>query len=321
MSAALTTDRPAIVWQRGVEITQDDQRHYLYDGRRYPSVTTVLGPVTGDFLFMHLKEIEKLVSRLWEEGKTGTKHLRWLEVTDMSTGEVSWQMTECDPREAMADGAYISKAGLRYLKACADRGTTCHDVLAGYASGEFDHASIDDIATWVGNRIEEEKRSCTAEEAVPYALSLWRWLDKYRPQIFYSEAPVFSDAYQYAGTADMFMYLGDAIYLVDLKTSDHFNRGWMAQVAAYAHAEFAVVDRSCAVEVEVPKIGGKPLTCGVLMATPEKAGMRVFDPITPFTQVFLPALSAWRGNAGAVGIPLPPQAVWDKWPSGAGVEK
>lgn len=312
MSAA-TLPREAIVWQRGVEITQDDQRHYLYNGRRYPSVTTVLGPVTGDFLFMHLAEIEKLVSRLWEEGRTGSKHLRWQECVDEQTGEIVYRMLECDPREAMADGAYVSKAGLRYLKACADRGSTCHDVLAGYASGEFAHADLRDIETWVGNRIEEEKRSCTAEEAVPYALSLWRWLDKYRPQIWYSEAPVFNDTHEYAGTADMVMLLGDSLYLVDLKTNDSFKRAWMGQVAAYAHADFAVVDRSCAIEVPMPRLGDKPLNCAVLMATKDRAGMRAFDPVEPFQKLFLPALNAWRGNAGTVGVSLPPQAVWDKW--------
>lgn len=312
--------REAIVWQRGAEIAKDDKRNYLYQGRKYPSVTTVLGPVTGDFLFMHLTQIEKLVAQLWEEGRTGVQHERWTEVPD-EWGVVTWQKTQCDPREAMQDGAYISKAGLRYLKACADRGTTCHDVLEGYASGQLTGASLEDIATWVGNRIEEERRSCTYEEAVPYALSLWRWLDKYRPKIWYSEAPVFNDQHEYAGTADMVMLLGDDLYLADLKTSDHFNRGWMAQVAAYANAEFAVVDRSCAIEVPMPKLGEKPLRCAVLMATPEKAGMRAFEPHTPFEKVFLPALNAWRGNAGTVGIGLPPQAIWDKWPTGAGEEK
>jgi hypothetical protein len=111
----------------------------------------------------------------------------------------------------------------------------------------------------------------------------------------------------------MVMLLGDDLYLSDLKTSDHFCRGWMAQVAAYAHTQFAVVDRSCAIEVPMPRLGDKALRCAVLMATPEKAGMRAFDPVEPFQKVFLPALNAWRGNAGTVGISLPPQAVWDKW--------
>lgn len=309
MSAAT---REAIVWQRGADL-RDDKMHYNWAGRSFPSVTSILGPVTGDFLFVHRAAISKLVCQLAEEGRAKAMHERWTECVVAETGEVVYQMMPCSPSECLTDGEYIANAGMRYMKACAERGTTIHDLLGMYAQGALQHASAGDIVALTGNIIEEEGRCCKPEDVAPYALSLWRWLCKYQPRVWFSEFPCFSDEHGYAGTADAVMLLGDDLYLVDLKTSDSFRRGWMAQVAAYAHAEFVVVDRTCAIEAPMPRLGDKPLPCAVLMVTEERAGMRAFDPVPAFREMFLPALSAWRANSGKVGITLPPQAVWDAW--------
>lgn len=300
MSAA--TRPVGLVYKRGADLLRDDTNHYNYGGRRYPSVTSVLGQLS-DFMWVHRSAIANLVNELAAKLDDGEIHERWTLVE----GE-GYLKCPCDPRECLRDGEYIANEGLRYVKRAADRGSALHDLLADYASGL--RLSTDDCAEYIGQNIITHGRSCDAEEVAPYAVSLVRWLESVRPDIWYSEMPVFCDNYEYAGTCDLVLWIGDTPYLVDLKSSTSFRRSWAAQVAAYAHAGFGVVDREHRIEVEMPRVEGRPLMGGVLMVSPDRAGLRTFATEPYFRKLFIPALQAWRANAT---MALPERNEWHKW--------
>lgn len=294
-----------LVYKRGADGLRDDTRHYNYGGRCYPSVTAVLGQMS-DFLWVHRNAITRLVDELAEKCDTGEMHERWMPIED--EGVTVWEKVECDPRECLRDGAYIANEGLRYLKRAADRGSAIHDLLADYAEGL--RLEPEECGEYIAENIRAHHRKCEPDEVAPYAASLVRWLEIHRPIVWFSEMPVFNDQHGYAGTCDLVLWLGDQPYLVDLKTSCSFRRSWAAQVAAYAYADFGVVDRTHRLEVEMPRLNGQPLRGGVLMVEPHRAGLRTFDVRPYFEGLFIPALVAWKANAA---MPLPERNEWHKW--------
>lgn len=304
MSAAPV--RPVgLVYKRGADGLRDDTNHYNYGGRRYPSVTAVLGGLS-DFLWVHRQAIASLVSDLAEKCDTGEMHERWTPIED--EGVQVWEKVPCDPRECLRDGQYIANEGLRYVKRAADRGRAIHDLLADVAEGL--ELEPEDCLEYVEENIRAHGRTCEPLEVAPYAASLVRWLAIHRPLIWFSEMPVFNDTHGYAGTCDLVLWQHEKPYLVDLKTSCSFRRSWAAQVAAYAYAEFGVVDRDHRLEVQMPRIDDKPIGGGVLMVEPYRAGLRTFCVQPYFEDLFLPALAAWKANAG---MPLPERNDWHKW--------
>lgn len=300
-----TTRLVGVVYKRGADGLRDDTNHYNYGGRRYPSVTAVLGAMS-DFLWVHRQAITDLVHELAAQCDTGEMHERWTPIED--EGVRVWEKTPCDPRDCLRDGAYIANAGLRYVKRAADRAAAIHDLLADYAEGL--RLEPEECHEYVSDNIRTHGRTCDPADVAPYAASLVRWLHVNRPMIWHSEIPVFNDKYGYAGTCDLVLWLGNEPYLVDLKTSCSFRRSWAAQVAAYAYAEFGVVDRYHRLKVQMPRIGTEPLNGGVLMVEPHRAGLRTFDVRPYFEGLFVPALAAWKANAA---MPLPERNEWHKW--------
>jgi hypothetical protein len=54
------------------------------------------------------------------------------------------------------------------------------------------------------------------------------------------EPMLYNDTHGYAGSCDCILYINDALYFVDLKTSAIIDETYGLQVAAYAHAEFII---------------------------------------------------------------------------------
>lgn len=84
-----------------------------------------------------------------------------------------------------------------------------------------------------------------------YVSSYLRWLDEWQPTPVLTEVTVGHRAHWWAGTADGIVEMDSRVWLVDIKTGKDVYPNHALQVAAYAHAEFAVVD---GVETALPTI-------------------------------------------------------------------
>jgi len=113
------------------------------------------------------------------------------------------------------------------------RGTVVHAYADSYATGKETPTIAD-----------EDKELVTQFENFCY---------DWKPEFLYTEAPVFSHTYGYAGTADGFVRIKGKVYVIDYKTG---NRIWpevSLQLAAYSRADFIGANGS---QLEIPKIDG-----------------------------------------------------------------
>ena len=287
-----------VAWKKGIDL-RDDKGYYSYRGRRYPSVTTVLGP-HSDFVWVHCQWIAEKVVELVNKNYHGEEVERWDEVVDTLTGEKKWQLVPATAGELLLDPQWLKNEGFRRLKQAADRGSVIHDMLADYARGmEVVSCQLED---YLQESIWEHKRTCKVDECLPYAKSLLAWLDKEQPTIYISESSVFNDDHEYAGTIDAVCGIGEELYCLDIKTSDSFKRTWMAQIAAYSNALFGVIeDEGIQMEWPIPK----ETKCAILQVLPDRyiwRPMEVHEVKASFERLFLPSLNAYRANQS---LPLP----------------
>lgn len=76
-----------------------------------------------------------------------------------------------------------------------------------------------------------------------YNENVWNMINKfyefwstYKPELIHSEAFIYSDTHQYAGTADIVCTLDNETWLLDIKTSNSLHKSQELQLAAYAVA-------------------------------------------------------------------------------------
>lgn len=136
---------------------------------------------------------------------------------------------------------HVKGARYRDMGTKADRGTIVHAALEGYLGGK------------TLSKAEIEER--LAEKNVPK--KMWRsahgmvdglleFLFDEEPEIYWSEATVYSRTHRYAGTADLIarMRVGDANVpvILDVKTSKSIYDEVALQLCAYARADFVGLD-------------------------------------------------------------------------------
>jgi len=112
--------------------------------------------------------------------------------------------------------------------------------------GDVVHAWLDAIAK--GETVDPA--TYTAKDGQTYeapvqAKQMWRqivgpkgFIDTYKPQWHLSEFTVWSDQYNYAGTADLAAYIGNALVLIDHKTGKNAYPDTALQLAALANADY-----------------------------------------------------------------------------------
>lgn len=113
---------------------------------------------------------------------------------------------------------------------------------AGIRGNEV-HALADPIMH--GQEIEVPDR------LMPYVAGYVEFLEKWNPQPIFTEAPVANRTHWYAGTADSLVVMDGQTFLLDWKTSNGIYGDTCMQAAAYARAEFYVVN---GFEVPMPKV-------------------------------------------------------------------
>jgi len=76
-----------------------------------------------------------------------------------------------------------------------------------------------------------------------YSLDVWKMILKFaefwnthKPELIATEYHLFSDKYEYAGTADLIVRFQDKLWLLDIKTSNSLHTSHDLQLAAYATA-------------------------------------------------------------------------------------
>lgn len=76
-----------------------------------------------------------------------------------------------------------------------------------------------------------------------FSLDVWKMIlkftdfwNKYKPELVSTEYHLFSDAHEYAGTADLVVMLNGKRWLLDIKTSNSLHTSYDLQLAAYAMA-------------------------------------------------------------------------------------
>lgn len=106
------------------------------------------------------------------------------------------------------------------------------------------------------------------DRLMPWVEGYVQFLEKWDPQPIFTEAPVASRAWWYAGTADSLCHMDGRVWLLDWKTSNSVYGDTCMQAAAYARAEFYVKG---GVEVPMPHID----RIGVVHISP--TGTRLYD--------------------------------------------
>jgi hypothetical protein len=113
------------------------------------------------------------------------------------------------------------------------------DIIASKAANE---------GTQVHNAIEDflngkEIKWIDSNDNVLYSLDVWKMIlkfaefwNKFKPELISAEYHLFSDTYEYAGTADIICKINDKIWLLDIKTSNSLHTSYDLQLAAYAKA-------------------------------------------------------------------------------------
>lgn len=83
----------------------------------------------------------------------------------------------------------------------------------------------------------------TVDGRAKYSQIVWEMIMRFydfwsthKPELISSEDFVYSDEYQYAGTADLVVKMDGETWLLDIKTSKHVHKSYSRQLAAYAKA-------------------------------------------------------------------------------------
>lgn len=136
---------------------------------------------------------------------------------------------------------YVKQARFRDSSGKADRGTIVHAAVESYMDGK----PVDKDAV---QQALEEKNVPEHLWKATYKMidGVLEFLFDFEPEVFWSEATVYSREYGYAGTADLIckMRIGDSVLpvILDIKTGKAVYNETAMQLTAYASAEFVGLD-------------------------------------------------------------------------------
>jgi hypothetical protein len=249
--------------------------------RTYPSVTTVLGHTdsqgftrakewfaadevanTAGELLMAISAIsgeaqaiirgetdKKFTSKTEVAEFVGVAFARIFEGAQLAAWDVATSsMVDRPAASLLTDKKWLSGGGSRGMTRAANRGQVTHDAMEEWVYATVDsHAERlesrqPDLIDWVHSTIASHDYALRAEDCLPYVVAMLRWLEENIETPYMAEAPLFNNAFGYAGTGDMMSTLKgrEGLWFLDGKTSSTMTPriGHWAQLAAYKHAEF-----------------------------------------------------------------------------------
>lgn len=185
-----------------------DRFGYKIHGKRYQRVSTIKGMLnTGSAL------IDWAARCVAEEARSIGEQLR-----DDRIDRTEAIVRLLDPR--------LENVHNETRVIAADFGTLFHKLVERLAAG--DQNALDTVA-------DEHVRDMWAD-----AEAFLAWCDVHKPKWGANEVTVIHDKYQYAGTLDALVKVGNKRLLVDLKTSKAVYGEYALQMAAYRYAEQAI---------------------------------------------------------------------------------
>lgn len=110
------------------------------------------------------------------------------------------------------------------VRRAGEEGTQVHQAIEALVEGKE--------ISWMDNYGNTNYNQIVWEMILKF-VEFWQ---TYKPELIYSEQFVFSDTYEYAGTADLLVKLDNQIWLLDIKTSNALYDSYDLQISAYAHA-------------------------------------------------------------------------------------
>jgi hypothetical protein len=150
----------------------------------------------------------------------------------------------------LVKGAPFAKTSAK--SEASDVGDVVHDWIDSYIKGmpPGDLMLANPCKTWPDGNVTALQPS-----GARTARNMWRqflaFVDRYKPEFVDSEFTVWSDKYEYAGTADWSARIGGALVLGDTKTGKAVYSDFRYQLAALAFADF-ILDPSGA-QRPIPK--------------------------------------------------------------------
>ena len=256
---------------------RDSTGHYLVDGERVPSITTIRDHVMGKGgTATAATWVAQEAVDLYSRCITGeTRRVQKYVATD--TGP-RLESKEEDPARLLLNPKWLKGAAYRELDAASQRGTVVHDYLHHWhlaLTGQAEHVWEPDLEHWTRNRIHdgdgEKPFGVDPMVVLPFVQSLHRWLAKHQIQTVMSEFAIHgtTPSGDYAGTADSLLIYDGELLLVDLKTRANSNRGDILQLAAQRGAQRVYTGEW------VPY--ATPERCASLLVTPGKVTLRILD--------------------------------------------
>ena len=106
----------------------------------------------------------------------------------------------------------------------AKEGTQVHEAAEALVLGEE--------VTWLNDQGRAKYSQLVWEMILKFA-DFWK---THKPELIGAEDFVYSDEYQYAGTADLIVKMDGEVWLLDIKTSNSLHKSYDLQLASYAKA-------------------------------------------------------------------------------------
>jgi len=164
--------------------------------------------------------------------------------------------------EYSADNKQINVLDQRFYRRNDKYYPSVSSILNYFPKNQFFHSWLKDVGhnseiiarkaagegTQVHNAIEKflngEELSWIDENGnAKYNLDVWRMILRFadfwntnQPELISTEYHLFSDEFEYAGTADIICRIAGKLYLLDIKTSNSVHSSYNLQLAAYANA-------------------------------------------------------------------------------------
>jgi hypothetical protein len=164
--------------------------------------------------------------------------------------------------EYSADNKQINILDQRFYRRNEKYYPSVSTILNYFPKNQFFHSWLKDVghnsdiiaqkAAWEGTQVHNTIEAFLNNEeinwideygAAKYPLDVWKMILKFaefwnthKPELIASEYHLFSDQYEYAGTADLVVKLNDKLWLLDIKTSNSIHTSYSLQLAAYATA-------------------------------------------------------------------------------------
>jgi hypothetical protein len=230
---------------------RNDAGHYTWKGVKLPSVTTILGLMSGEHLLM------------WYAKMTAS------ECANIVERRIEGMLDQEDADAQILDWQSRMTAAIRYRDHKAAIGSLTHHAIYERAMGEPVPSDMVEYLQGWAIQLGLAQPEKDGEENDPYSLKLakearhyvhsaFQWIDEARPEFeaIGHEAVCVSETHSYAGTTDAIARIGGRRLQLDFKTSNSIDEmKFRMQVEAYRRADFIgmVVDGS---EHEIPETEG-----------------------------------------------------------------